>query len=178
MNRPPGAGYHLRIREALKELAIPESLIAERGLPVQVEARRLAPVGLGTDGRDKLLAPAAAQAWLAMRQQAGAEGITLLLVSGFRSFDFQLALLRAKLRRGLTIEQVLQVNAPPGFSEHHTGRAVDIGAAECPPLEKAFDQTAAYRWLRENAGRFRFSLSYPKDNRHGFAYEPWHWCYR
>ena len=34
-----------------------------------------------------------------------------------------------------------------------------------------------YAWLKDNAARFRFRLSYPRDNPHGIAYEPWHWCW-
>ncbi|MGH8446630.1 MAG: M15 family metallopeptidase, partial [Solimonas sp.] len=140
-------------------------------------ARRLQPVGLGTDGRDKLLVPAAAQAWLAMRAAAADDGVELLLVSAFRSVDFQAALIRNKLKNGRSIDEVLQVNAPPGHSEHHTGRAVDIGEAGTPALEEAFEATRAYAWLSAQAGRYGFRLSYPRGNREGYLYEPWHWCW-
>ena len=33
-------------------------------------------------------------------------------------------------------------------------------------------------WLRTNAPRFGFHLSYPRNNPHGIGYEPWHWCWR
>lgn len=135
------------------------------------------PVGLGTDGRDKLLAPAAARAWLRMRGAAARDGVELLLVSAFRSIDFQRALIEAKLQRGLSVDEVLRINAPPGYSEHHSGRAVDIGSAEVTPLEEDFEKTAAFAWLQKNARRYRFSLSYPRGNAQGFCYEPWHWCY-
>ena len=113
-----------------------------------------------------------------MRADAKADGVELLLVSGFRSLEFQQVLIRSKLQRGMKIDEILRVNAPPGYSEHHSGRAVDIGSANCPPLEDAFDRTEAFTWLGKNARRFRFSMSYPKENFQGFAYEPWHWCYR
>ena len=165
-----------RVEQTLAELGMGEAVRA-RKLRLFAEARRLTPVGLGTDGRDKLLAPAAAAAWLKMRDAAARAGVELLMVSGFRSFDFQLALIRAKLQRGMSVEAVLQVNAPPGYSEHHTGRAVDVGTSGCAPLEEEFEKTAAFRWLRKNARRYRYTLSYPRGNREGFLYEPWHWCY-
>lgn len=167
-----------RVRATLKALGAAEDLAQRRRLPLHADARRLAPVGVGTDGRDKFLTPAAATAWLAMREAAARDGVELLLVSAFRSFDFQLALIRGKLARGRHIDEIMTVNAPPGCSEHHTGRAVDIGDSATPPLEEAFEETKAFAWLTANAGRFGFSLSYPRSNRHGYLYEPWHWCYR
>jgi D-alanyl-D-alanine carboxypeptidase len=159
------------------ELGIDPRALAARRLPAFADARRLEPVGLGTDGRDKLLVPAAASAWRAMRDAAAAGGISLQLVSAFRSVEFQAALIRAKLARGQSIDAVLKVNAPPGYSEHHSGRAVDIGEAGCPALEDAFDQTAAFAWLVGHAAAFGFTMSYPRDNLQGFLYEPWHWCW-
>jgi D-alanyl-D-alanine carboxypeptidase len=44
-------------------------------------------------------------------------------------------------------------------------------------LELEFERTEAFRWLSQNAGRFGFSLSFPRDNRYGYMYEPWHWCF-
>lgn len=152
--------------------------VVSRKLPLIAEARRLVPVGLGTDGRDKLLAPAAATAWLRMRAAAQRDGIDLLLISAFRSVDFQRALIEAKLRRGMSVADVLKVNAPPGYSEHHSGRAVDIGSQNVEPLEEDFENTEAFAWLRKHARRHRFSMSYPRGNPQGYLYEPWHWCYR
>lgn len=159
------------------ELGIDPAALAARRLPAFADARRLTPVGLGTDGRDKLLLPAAAAAWLRMRAAAQSEGIELLLISAFRSIEFQAALIRAKLGRGQTIDEVLRVNAPPGYSEHHSGRAVDIGGAGCAALDSAFEQTAAFAWLQRRAADHGFTMSYPPDNPARFLYEPWHWCW-
>ena len=169
---------HQHIRRTLRELGAAEDLVRSRRLPVHSDARRVVPVGLGTDGRDKFLAPQAAQAWHAMRAAAQADGIELLLVSAFRSFDFQLALIRAKLAKGRSIDEIFTVNAPPGCSEHHTGRAIDIGYAGTPPLEEDFEKTPAFEWLTQRAGGFGYSLSFPRNNRFGYLYEPWHWCHR
>ncbi|WP_043113968.1 M15 family metallopeptidase [Solimonas soli] len=158
-------------------LGITAAMLAERRLRPHAEARRLQAVGLGSDGRDKLLLPAAARAWLAMRDAAAADGVALHLISAFRSVEFQAALIRNKLAKGQAIADVLRVNAPPGYSEHHSGRAVDIGDAITPALDAAFEATPAFAWLAARASRYGFRLSYPRGNAEGYRYEPWHWCW-
>jgi len=165
------------VRSLCGELGITPEWLKRRALPFQVEARHLAPVGLGTDGRDKLLHRPAARAWLKMRAAAAKEGIELQLVSAFRSYAFQAALIRSKLQRGVPLDEVLCVNAPPGYSEHHLGHAVDIGSSDCGPLDEVFEQTAAFGWLTQHAGSYGFVMSYPRGNAQGFLYEPWHWCW-
>lgn len=174
----PTRGYSRRVHAALRELGIDENRIAQRKLRLHAETPRLTMAGLGTDGRDKFLSPPAARAWRSMQARAASEGVPLLLVSAFRSLEFQTALLRDKLKRGLTVGEILQVNAPPGYSEHHTGRAVDVGTPDCAPLDEAFETTAAFAWLSRHAERHGFSLSYPRGNSQGFVYEPWHWRHR
>lgn len=160
------------------ELGIDAVVVRERGLPRYREARSLRAVGIGTDGRDKLLVAGAARAWHAMRDAAAADGVELLLISAFRSVEFQAALVRNKLARGMTIDEILRVNAPPGYSEHHSGRAIDIGARDVAPLDEAFEATPAFAWLNVQAARFGFSLSYPRGNAESYLYEPWHWCWQ
>lgn len=103
-----------RVHAACAALGITPALLKARALPFHAEARRLQPVGLGTDGRDKMLTPAAAKAWLALRDAAQRDGVALQLISGFRSIDFQAALMAAKLARGVALSEVLRINAPPG----------------------------------------------------------------
>lgn len=170
--------YLRRIRATLRTLGTDPGLVERRGLPVHPEARSLTPIGLGTDGRDKFATPATAVAWFAMRAAAADDGIMLLLHSAYRGFDYQLALIHAKLARGQPLEDVLRINAPAGCSEHHTGRALDLGCPDTPPLEESFETTPAFAWLRANAPRFGFRLSFPRDNPYGFLYEPWHWYFR
>jgi D-alanyl-D-alanine carboxypeptidase len=69
------------------------------------------------------------------------------------------------------------VSAPPGFSEHSTGYAVDLGDGSEPAtnLAPSFDQTAAFAWLQAHGARYHFTLSFPRDNPQGVSYEPWHW---
>jgi D-alanyl-D-alanine carboxypeptidase len=110
-----------------------------------------------------------------MKMAAEKERHNFWLVSGFRSMARQTEIIEKKLIRGIPWEEILYRSAYPGFSEHHTGRAIDIVAPGCPELIEDFDQTPEFRWLSKNAGNFGFSLSYPRDNPHGIAYEPWHW---
>ena len=172
------ATYRRRVAKALASLKIDPALPDSRGLSLFTEARRFVFAGLGTDGRDKMLEPKAARAWLAMRKAARRDGGDLLLISGFRSVDFQIELIRGKVEKGRTIDEVLKVNAPPGYSEHHTGCAVDIGCEGCPPLDELFEKTPAFEWLQANAQRFGFLMSYPRGNAEGYLYEPWHWRFR
>ena len=113
-----------------------------------------------------------------MRKAAADEGIALDLVSAFRSVDHQATIIRRKREAGQNIAAILAVSAAPGFSEHHTGRALDLTTPGCPPLERHFEATDAFRWLEARAASFGFRLSYPEGNHHGIAYEPWHWYFQ
>ncbi|MGV0023426.1 M15 family metallopeptidase [Phormidesmis priestleyi] len=121
---------------------------------------------------------AAAAAYKQMSNAAQAEGIILTPLSGFRSLsDQQQVFFDVKAERLQTPQQRAGVSAPPGYSEHHTGYAIDIGDGNTPAtnLSPTFDQTAAFRWLQDNAVRFNFEMSFPKNNPQGVTYEPWHW---
>ena len=113
----------------------------------------------------------------ALQRSARADGVVLELVSAFRSAAYQAALVARKVAAGRTLEQVLEVNAAPGFSEHHSGRAIDVSVPGMKPLEEDFETTEAFRWLQLHAAAAGFRLSFPRGNKHGIAYEPWHWCY-
>jgi D-alanyl-D-alanine carboxypeptidase len=110
-----------------------------------------------------------------MQAAAMRDGVVLEAISGYRSHDYQLGIFERKLARGLSVDDILTVNAAPGYSEHHSGHALDIGTLDEPPAEESFENTAAFAWLRENAGGYGFVMSYPRDNPHGIVYEPWHW---
>ena len=172
----PGSGdYASRIADELVALGIEPAYGSQRGLSLQPEAMGLVVARVLSDGRELRLTPETAAAWIALRDTAAAAGITLLLISGFRSVSHQRDILRRKLDAGTSIQEILSVNAAPGYSEHHTGRAIDVGTPGCPPLSEAFENTAAFAWLREHAPGFGFRLSYPRGNPHGVIYEPWHW---
>ena len=168
--------YETRVARILKGLGISASYGAGRNLPFFVEATELVSVGADIYGRERQLTPRAALRWNELQSAARADRIELLLVSAFRSLDYQRQIFERKLAAGEPIEQILRVNAPPGYSEHHTGRAVDVTTPGCAPLVEEFETSPAFDWLVRHAHRFGFVMTYPRDNRFGMAYEPWHWA--
>jgi len=161
--------------ELFTDLGIPSDYGRDPRRPAHAEAQDLEDVEPNILGRMQRLAPVSARAWREMKAAAHADGIELLLVSGFRSVRYQAELIRNKLAAGQTIESILTVNAAPGFSEHHTGRAVDIATPRSRPLTIEFETSPAFVWLGANARRFRFAMPYGRGNVYGFCYEPWHW---
>jgi D-alanyl-D-alanine carboxypeptidase len=161
--------------ELFADLGIPIDYGRDPRRPAHAEAQDLEDVEANIVGRMQRLAPSCARAWREMKAAALADGIELLLVSGFRSVRYQVELIRKKLAAGQDIESILKVNAAPGFSEHHTGRAVDIATPGSRPLTVEFETSPAFAWLGANARRFGFAMPYGRDNVYGFSYEPWHW---
>ncbi|WP_432808667.1 M15 family metallopeptidase [Pantanalinema sp. GBBB05] len=141
----------------------------------EAPAAELAPIS-----GDIMLRKSAASAYQAMVAAAQADGVSLVALSGFRSKNDQDYLFFGKkAERGQVAAERAKVSAPPGYSEHHTGYALDIGDGSVPAtdLSESFEQTAAFHWLQANAAHYSFELSFPKDNRQGVSYEPWHWRY-
>lgn len=166
-----------KVRLSHQALNIPDSFASDRNLPLHPEASEL--VEIKDNGNDKIhkLTPTAASAWVQMKDAAGSDDVSLLMVSGYRSVEYQRTLIEKKIQKGESVLQILTILAPPGFSEHHTGTAIDITTENCPPCVEWFENTDAFTWLQQNAGSFGFSLSYPRDNPYGFIYEPWHWAH-
>jgi D-alanyl-D-alanine carboxypeptidase len=169
--------YGRRIRALHAMLGIPADYGQRHDLPLQREARNLVSVGPDLYGREQRLLAPAARAWQSMLPDAAADGVELQLVSAYRSVDYQEGILRRKLEQGKAIEDILRVSAAPGFSEHHSGRAVDVTTPGFPVLEEDFEHSPAFGWLCENAGGYGFRMSFPRGNPHGVAYEPWHWAW-
>ena len=169
--------YAARIEELSRELGIPVNYAQQRHLSIQPEATELVSIGTSPEGKNCRLIRPAARSWNYMHAAARALNIELLPLSGFRSVDRQAQIIRGKLDLGEKIPDILYSIAAPGYSEHHTGCAIDIGCQEVLPLEEAFAHTSAYAWLLRHADEFGFKLSFPKHNPHGFVYEPWHWCW-
>lgn len=163
--------------ERLRAQGAPASFGADPRLPRYEETTELVSVGLDAAGRKQWLEPGAAAAWHEMRRAARADGVTLLLVSAFRSVDQQRQIFERKLGAGQALQDILAVNVPPGFSQHHTGTAVDLGTLANTGLLENFEETAAYRWLQAHAQAYGFSLTYPRGNSSGVVYEPWHWAF-
>ncbi|GAA4815886.1 hypothetical protein GCM10011365_01460 [Marinicella pacifica] len=146
--------------------------------PKYPTATQIVDAGMDFFNRPIKLHPTAYQAWQKLQQAAQADGIQLIPVSAYRSLNYQAELIQKKLDQGQTIADILNVNTPPGHSEHHTGCALDLTTdGDQPVLEAGFADTKAYAWLKENAETYGFYESYPENNPHGIIAEPWHWCY-
>ena len=116
---------------------------------------------------------------LKMREEAKKDGIYLVFLSGYRSINLQNDIFYSlKSIRNQEAAERARVSAPPGYSEHSTGFAIDIGDATQreTDFETDFENTDAFRWLIKNAAKFHFKLSFNKANKF-IDYEPWHWRY-
>lgn len=169
--------YKQRIFEIHKDLGIPENYEHAYGLPLCLEECNLVEIESDIYGRAQWLSPAAASAWRHMKFQAAKEGVILGIVSAFRAVEKQKEIIQRKIESGLGMPEILRICAAPGYSEHHTGKALDLTSAGCEPLSGSFENTEAFLWLTENAAVYSFILSYPKDGKGCISYEPWHWAY-
>ncbi|MET0892695.1 MAG: M15 family metallopeptidase [Pseudoxanthomonas sp.] len=167
-----------RLIERLHGLGLDESYGDQAGLALVPEPAALAFAGFDRYRRPLWLTAGATRAWQSMRYAAAADGVVVDAISGYRSHDYQLGIFARKLARGQSVQQILTVNAAPGYSEHHSGNALDIGTTDEAPAEESFERTHAFTWLTAHAGGYGFHMSYPRDNPHGIVYEPWHWHYR
>jgi D-alanyl-D-alanine carboxypeptidase len=176
---PPAqpAAYVAHILEVNRGLGVPPDYAARHHLRPQPEATDLVQVPRDVYGRKvEMVAPAAA-ALKRMFAAAKRDGIKLETVSGFRSIAYQTHLVREKLKRGMTIQKALSINAVPGYSEHQTGCAIDLTAPGVPAADGSFAKSKAFAWLQQHGAQFGFHLSFPRGNKYGYEYEPWHWRY-
>ena len=167
------------VKQILAKLGVNDDYFLERGLVKFDNActSSLVVVQVDEDGREHELITGAGKAWQSMKDAASSDGIELEMVSAFRSVDRQAQIVRGKFQRGLSFDEIFAVSAAPGFSEHHTGRAVDITAPGYAVLEEEFEESEAFEWLQKNAGKFDFSMTYERGNAYGYLYEPWHWVW-
>lgn len=149
---PPWRGNRIEEAADPTELVrVPSELTGELGIYVTLETRNTV---------------------VAMAAAAREQGIRLEVDSGFRSYGFQERVLEGLLAGDRPFLNAVRWTAPPGYSEHITGRAVDF-----VPSDADFKDTPAYRWLQDHATGFCFTESYPLGNVGGFDWEPWHWRY-
>ena len=175
---PPPLSALALARSAERRHALPDLSQANPKLPAAELPRRLQEIGTDRYGRWLRLEPTTAAAFRRMYRAASTDGIHFDIVSAFRSPGYQAGIWQRKLAVGKRSLQALgKVSAPPGRSEHHSGRALDLASGPGPVLESSFARTDAYRWLRQHAGQFGFVESYPRDNTFGVIAEPWHWCH-
>ncbi len=170
--------YQDTIADIHQKLGIPASYAKKRKLLLQYECTQPCSAGLDIFDREVLMHVTALSAWQAMQTAALQDGVELQLVSAYRSVQYQKNLFLKKVEAGINIADILRVNAAPGYSEHHTGRALDLTCPGSECLEESFETTAAFAWLQQHAADYSFFMSYPKNNEHHLLYEPWHWCHK
>jgi D-alanyl-D-alanine carboxypeptidase len=108
-----------------------------------------------------------------MAAAARADGIVLTVSSAYRSYAYQAGSFERWTRR-LGLSEAEKVSARPGASQHQLGLVVDFGS-----ITNEFAETGAGRWVKANASRFGWSLSYPRDYEDltGYTWESWHYRY-
>ena len=136
---------------------------------------------------NKTLQTEAANAFLSMQAAAAKDGVDVRMQSGYRSVAYQTKLYEKKTQyyrdkgfeEAAAREKAAAIVNPPGYSEHNCGLAADLNSPEHTTLDTGFADTAAFRWLCENAEQYGFILRYPKEAESvtGITYEPWHWRY-
>lgn len=107
-----------------------------------------------------------------MLDDAIVANVDLKIISAFRSFDTQ-----SQLKSAYTVTYGTGSNrfsADQGYSEHQLGTALDFTTSKLGNKFETFEKTASYKWLAENAYKYGFILSYPKNNAY-YIFEPWHW---
>ena len=166
------------IVELHQKLGIPADYAARTGLVQQRTPDDLVDIGVDVFDRPQRLRMEAANAWTGLVEAASIDGVTVQLVSAYRSLEYQADLIQRKVESGESISEILTRIAAPGYSEHQGGCAVDVTSPGIDPLTELFEETQAFRWLVVSAVDHQFVLSYPRSNAYGVVYEPWHWCFR
>ncbi|MEO6173481.1 MAG: M15 family metallopeptidase [Arenimonas sp.] len=172
----PETSLH-NVRNILDQLQISPDYGTEHQLVLIPEPSQLAFAGFDRYQRPLWMQAEAAIAWKKMQKAAMVNEVLLEAISGYRGHAYQHGIFKRKLARGQTVQEILKVNAAPGYSEHHSGCAIDIGTPNEPPAEESFENTMTFAWLMKHAPDFGFRLSYPRDNPHNINYEPWHWYF-
>ena len=131
------------------------------------------PIDLSLDSSKIYITPETKKALVKMAVAAKKDGINLIVDSGFRSISYQKQIIRRRLEAGEKYEKLITFVAPPGYSEHHSARAVDF-----VPSEARFAHTEIYKWLKKHAAEFGFYETYPEDTTGFTPWESWHWVYQ
>ena len=116
------------------------------------------------------------EAYLDLWQSAKQDGIQLILISSYRSYETQNKLWTSR-KDSSGEREADNYAARAGYSEHQTGLAFDIG--EWADTNDNFELTSGFKWMKENAYKYGFILRYPegKESITGYKYEPWHYRY-
>ncbi len=128
------------------------------------------------------------EALLNFKAAAEAEGLSVYLSSGYRSYSEQSANLQRKLNQGYDYATAITIVAEPGTSEHQTGLACDITDRYYELKDFSLENTELFQWMSAHCQEYGFIVRYPKDKSGndttpaaqsvtGIIYEPWHFRY-
>ncbi|MFA6190065.1 MAG: M15 family metallopeptidase [Candidatus Staskawiczbacteria bacterium] len=109
----------------------------------------------------------------AMINQAKQEGISLKVISAYRSYQDQKRIYNSWVDK-LGQKEASRQSAPQGCSEHQLGTTIDFNK-----LDSNFANEPAGIWLEKNAYKYGWVISYPANSEKitGYIYEPWHYRY-
>ena len=176
------AGFVLLDPFGSDETAAPASPSASAPTPAAPTRTSAAPAPQTFD-RTQLSIDAADSTWVVVDKlrplepidaAAAAAGLHISVESAYRSYDYQQGLFSNSVAR-FGQDGAEHRSARPGFSEHQTGLAADVGGGGCD-IESCFATTAEGRWVAADAYRFGFVVRYPDGAQPitGYKYEPWH----
>lgn len=116
------------------------------------------------------------EAYQKMKNDINKEGMNIRIISAYRSYSYQENLYNNYLKKEKQ-DVVDTYSARAGYSEHHTGLAIDIDNEKLD--FNKFYLTKEFIWMNDNAYKYGFILRYPKDKENitGYTYEPWHYRY-
>ena len=129
------------IQSIASELGIPDDYGVSHRLKLQPQATALRSIGKDVFDRTQKMMPRAATAWKKMVKQAKSDSVAVQAVSAFRSVEYQAGLVQRKLDKGQSMNEILAVSAAPGYSEHHTGCAIDVTTPGFEVLEEEFEES-------------------------------------
>ena len=114
--------------------------------------------------------PEAMDAFYDMQAAAAADGISLWILSSFRSYEDQDVIYNRYVAQDGR-DAADTYSSRPGHSDHQTGYTFDLNS-----LEQDFQYDPAGQWLDKNCYKYGFIIRYPKgkESSTGYMYEPWH----
>jgi D-alanyl-D-alanine carboxypeptidase len=159
--RDPMLLYKVDKAKALPEGFVPPDLVDLDGRPLSLSRQ------------GHRLRREAESALETMDRAARKDGVTLMVSSAYRSYEYQVGLFGRNVKELGRAKAELE-SAQPGHSQHQLGTAIDFGS-----ITDEFAETRASRWLVANARRFGFTLSFPKGLTAitGYRWESWHYRY-
>lgn len=142
-----------------------------------LQPKTFAPADLVSVGNGQFMRSEAATALSNMFAAAKKAGLTLEADSGYRSYSVQVSTYASEVA-GVGQAQADSESARPGYSEHQTGWAVDIGGGGCH-IQDCFGATAEGKWAAVNAYQYGFILRYTQADHSvtGYRAEAWHFRY-